>query len=114
MKKAIRNLLWLSLVLAMPQVATAQDESDEIKIIPYSQLDPDIPHPAFRTARVTLKGIIRVNQLDVADNAAFRDEPIRFAIGADGEQAAQELRTEIERLRSSGELAEIIDRMRLE
>ena len=62
----------------------------------------------------TLKGIIRVNGLDIADNATFRDEPIRFVIGAEDAAAAAELNQEIERLRESGELARIVARMRLE
>jgi hypothetical protein len=62
----------------------------------------------------TLKGIIRVNRLDIADDAIFRDEPMRFSIGAEDEAAADELRRNIEKMRASGELAEIIARMRLE
>jgi hypothetical protein len=62
----------------------------------------------------TLKGMIRVNNLEVADNAVFRDEPMRFSIGAENEAAADELRRNIEAMRASGELAEIIARMRLE
>jgi len=62
----------------------------------------------------TLKGIIRVNKLDLADDAVFRDEPMRFLVSAPGEEAAAKLRSEIETLRKSGELAEIIARMRLE
>jgi uncharacterized FlgJ-related protein len=62
----------------------------------------------------TLKSIIRVNKLDLADDAVFRDEPMRFLISAPGEEAAAKLRAEIEGLRRSGELAEIIARMRLE
>ena len=62
----------------------------------------------------TLKGIIRANKLDVADDAVFRDEPMRFLIGADDAESAAELRAEIDRLRASGELAQIIERMRLE
>ena len=62
----------------------------------------------------TLKGIIRVNGLDVADAATFRDERMRFIVGAkDAEEAAQ-LREELERLRATGELAQIVARMRLE
>lgn len=61
----------------------------------------------------TLKGMIRVNNLDVADGAEFRDEPMRFIVGAEDAAAAAELRTEIERMRESGELAQIIARMRL-
>jgi uncharacterized FlgJ-related protein len=62
----------------------------------------------------TLKGIIRVNRLDIADDAVFRNEPIRFLVGAKDEQAAATLRREIEEMRKSGELAEIIARMRLD
>jgi Bax protein len=62
----------------------------------------------------TLKGIIRVNKLDVADDAVFRDEPMRFLVSAPGDEAAAKLRKEIEGLRKSGELAKIIARMRLE
>lgn len=62
----------------------------------------------------TLKGIIRVNNLDVADDAALRDEPRRFIIGAESPEDAVRLRAEIEDLRQSGELAEIIDRMGLD
>ena len=62
----------------------------------------------------TLKSIMRVNHLDIADDAVFRDEPVRFVVGAEDEAAAVELRTEVERLRSSGELSQIVERMRLE
>lgn len=62
----------------------------------------------------TLKGIIRVNKLDIADDAAFRDEPMRFVVGAADEVAAADLSIEIEKLRESGELDKIISRMRLE
>lgn len=62
----------------------------------------------------TLKGIIRVNNLQLADNAVFRDEPIRFAIGAKDEAAAEELRSKIDAMRKSGELERIVERMQLE
>ena len=62
----------------------------------------------------TLKGIIRVNGLDIADDAVFRDEPLRFSIGAEDEAAAEALRQDIETMRASGELADIVARMRLE
>lgn len=61
----------------------------------------------------TLKSIIRVNGLAIADDARFRDEPMRFAVGAESTERAAELRTEIERLRAFGELVQIIQRMRL-
>ena len=62
----------------------------------------------------TLKGIMRVNRLTIADGAVFRDEPMRFIIGAEDETKAVELRKEVERLRETGELAQIVKRMRLE
>ena len=62
----------------------------------------------------TLQDIIRVNGLDIADDAVFRDEPIRFLVsGGDSESTAQ-ISAEIDGLRRSGELAEIIDRMELD
>ena len=61
-----------------------------------------------------LKGIIRVNKLEVADDAAFRDEPMGFVLGAGTEEAAVETRARIEEMRASGEMEEIIARMRLE
>jgi len=62
----------------------------------------------------TLKSIMRVNRLDVADNAVFRDESLRFIVGADGEEDAVRIRGDIERMRESGEMAQIIARMRLD
>jgi hypothetical protein len=62
----------------------------------------------------TLKSIIRVNKLDLADDAGFRDEPMRFLVGAPGEEAAAQPRRKIEDVRRSGELVKIIARMRLE
>ena len=62
----------------------------------------------------TLKGMIRVNRLDIADDAVFRDGPLRFAIGAGSQSAAEALRRDIEAMRSSGELANILLRMRLD
>jgi len=62
----------------------------------------------------TLKGIMRVNKLIIADDAVFRDEPMRFIVGAEDQTAAANLKTEIKALRASGELEKIIDRMKLE
>jgi len=62
----------------------------------------------------TLKGMIRVNGLEIADGAIFRDEPMRFVVGAEDAAAAAELRSEIEELRASGDLELIVARMRLE
>jgi Bax protein len=62
----------------------------------------------------TLKGIIRVNKLDIADEAVFRDEPMSFMVPAESAEEAAKLRREIEVLRESGELEKIIARMQLE
>jgi len=62
----------------------------------------------------TLKGMIRVNNLDIADNAIFRDDPISFIWGAANQAEAAKLRKDIEAMRKSGELSLVIDRMRLE
>jgi Bax protein len=61
----------------------------------------------------TLKGIIRVNKLDIADDAYFRDEPLRLLIGADGPESARKMRSDLESMRNSGEFAELFQRMRL-
>jgi hypothetical protein len=62
----------------------------------------------------TLKRIIRVNKLDIADDAVFRDEPMSFVVPADDAADAATLQKEIQALRKSGELAKIIARMQLE
>lgn len=62
----------------------------------------------------TLKSMIRVNGLDAADNAVFRDEPMRFLVVAGDPEAAADIREEVERMRASGELEGVIERMRLE
>jgi uncharacterized FlgJ-related protein len=61
-----------------------------------------------------LKGIIRVNKLEIADSAVFRDEPVRFIVGAGTPEAAAETRQRIEQMRKSGEIEGIVARMRLE
>jgi Bax protein len=62
----------------------------------------------------TLKGIMRVNNLTIADDAVFRDEPMRFLLGAESPEKADAMKEEVERMRASGELAEVIARMRLD
>lgn len=62
----------------------------------------------------TLKGMIRTNRLDIADDAVFRNEPVRFLIGTANADAAADMRAQIEDLRASGELAKIVERMRLD
>ena len=62
----------------------------------------------------TLKSIIRVNNLSIADAAVFRDEPMKFLVGAKDEAEARKIRADIEAARMSGELAEIVTHMNLE
>jgi hypothetical protein len=62
----------------------------------------------------TLKGIIRVNGLAVADHAVLRDEPRAYLVVSESDEDAARLRTDIEDLRRSGELAKIIERMNLD
>ncbi|BBO78549.1 glucosaminidase [Desulfosarcina widdelii] len=62
----------------------------------------------------TLKGIIRKNNLQIADDAVFKDEPMRFVLGEPDPAAAEKLRSDIEAMRQSGKLEAIITRMRLE
>ena len=62
----------------------------------------------------TLKGIIRVNNLLIADDATFREEPLRFLVGAEDEADAERIRAEIETMRASGELDAVVERMDLD
>ena len=62
----------------------------------------------------TLKGMIRANNLDIADNAVFRDEPISFIWSASDQTEAAQLHKDIEAMRKSGELSVVIGRMQLE
>jgi len=62
----------------------------------------------------SLKGIMRVNKLTVADNAVFRDEPLRFLLSEESPEDVEKMRARIAEAAESGELAEIIERMRLE
>ncbi len=62
----------------------------------------------------TLKGIMRVNNLAIADAARFRDEPQIFIFGAEDEADEIRVREEIERMIENGEAEEIIRQMSLE
>jgi Bax protein len=62
----------------------------------------------------SLKGIIRVNRLDSADDAVLRDEPLRFYVGAESPEDAERVRQEIAELQKSGEWGEMVKRMRLD
>ena len=57
---------------------------------------------------------MRFNKLAVADHAVFRDEPLRFLVSEQSQEDAALMRERIEQARQSGELAEIIERMRLD
>ena len=62
----------------------------------------------------SLKGIMRVNKLDIADNAVFRDEPMRFLLSEQSPEEVDKTKRELARAKENGELTEIIQRMRLE
>jgi uncharacterized FlgJ-related protein len=62
----------------------------------------------------SLKGIIRVNKLDAADDAVLRDEPLRFYVGAESPEDAERVKEEIAELQKTGEWAELVKRMRLD
>ena len=62
----------------------------------------------------TLQGIIRVNQLAIADSAHLRNEPLVLIVSVDTEDEAATLITEIERLQMSGELDGVIREMDLD
>jgi uncharacterized FlgJ-related protein len=62
----------------------------------------------------TLKGIIRVNRLNIADDAVSAEEPLRFIVGAPDESMAAKLRQDIAAMRESGALSQIVERMDLE
>lgn len=62
----------------------------------------------------TLQGIMRVNNLTIADQAVFRDEDLRFLIGADDAEDASTIEAELAAMRESGELADIVERMDLD
>jgi len=61
----------------------------------------------------SLKGIIRKNNLDVADRAVFRDEPMRFIVTEQTASEADATRAKLAQMRESGELAGIFERMNL-
>ncbi|MEM1411102.1 MAG: glucosaminidase domain-containing protein [Pseudomonadota bacterium] len=62
----------------------------------------------------SLKGIIRVNKLDRTDDAVFRDEPMRFLLSEQSLADVAAMNERLDEAALSGELAEIIERMRLE
>ncbi|MBU1431031.1 PKD domain-containing protein, partial [Myxococcota bacterium] len=73
-------LFILGFLLALPGGAFAQ-EQDQVLIVPYSQINPELPHPAHSGAPVTLKGIVRNAQCstytvawDTNFNGNFNDD----------------------------------------
>lgn len=62
----------------------------------------------------SLKGIMRVNNLTIADDAVFRDEPMRFLLSEQSLADVAAMNNRIDAAAASGELEEIIARMRLE
>ena len=62
----------------------------------------------------TLKSIITVNNLSVADSAFLRDEPTTLIVGVATPEKIGETEDKIEQLRASGELDRIIRSMHLE
>ncbi len=61
----------------------------------------------------TLKSIITKNELDLADDAHLRNEPTVLIVGAEDMADKAKVESEIESLRTSGELDDIIRSMRL-
>ena len=62
----------------------------------------------------SLKGIMRVNKLDLADTAVFRDEPMYFLLSEESQEDVEKTKARIAAATESGEILEILDRMRLE
>lgn len=62
----------------------------------------------------TLQGIIRYNNLQIADQAVLRDEPMRFLVATEGTSDADRIRSEVDAMRATGEIDAIIARMSLE
>ncbi len=62
----------------------------------------------------SLKGIMRVNRLTLADNAVFRDEPLYFLLSEETPEDVAAMKARVAEARASGEMAEILERMRLE
>jgi len=62
----------------------------------------------------SLKGIMRVNKLDLADTAVFSDEPLHFLISEQSREEVEKTKARIAEATQSGEIGEILERMRLE
>lgn len=75
--------LWLltSFMLLLPTLIWAQGEADQVIVVPFSQQNPQLPHPAHEGAPITLKAIIRNAQCgsyeirwDINRNNNFDDD----------------------------------------
>lgn len=55
-----------------------------------------------------------MNNLYIADNAVFRDEPLSFLVTEQSWEEVEKMKMRVSEATESGELAEIIERMRLE
>ncbi len=62
----------------------------------------------------TLRGIIKKNELFIADDAVLRDDKTTLVVSVNTEAEVAEVEAEIEQMRASGELEEIIHSMRLD
>jgi len=68
-------------VLLLPAFAFAQAEVDQVMVVPYSQRNVQLPHPAHEAAQITLKAIVRNAQCatyhvwwDVNQNGNYDDD----------------------------------------
>ncbi len=61
----------------------------------------------------SLKGIMRVNKLDLADTAVFSDEPMYFLISEESREDVAKTKARIADATKSGEALVILERMRL-
>lgn len=59
----------------------------------------------------TLKGIMKANDLAIADTATLRDEPVIVIVDVESEDKVAAMEAEIEELRTSGKLAGILTDM---
>jgi hypothetical protein len=81
MRKIVHGLMAGLVFLILTPAAFAQEEENEVKPVPYSQIDPTLPHPAHEGARITLKAMIREANCgsyqvrwDTNNNGDYNDE----------------------------------------
>ena len=80
-RPSIQHLLMWSVLLLIPTQSWAQEETDQIIVVPFSQQNPNLPHPAHEGAPITLKAVIRNAQCgsyeirwDINRNGNFNDD----------------------------------------